>query len=227
MFEKLFSYRQIASLERKRNLFAATTNDRSRRSQVPIAIIDDEPFAAQQTLTNHGYDVRPIGDIKSLSEIDPYNIILCDLRGVGKNFDKKHQGAYLIDEIKRNHPEKFVVAYTGGALNDEMGQMANRAADSFIKKDAEIEEWRNKLDDLIDRICDPVIVWRRQRDALVKQNVSTLDIIKLEDAFVKAVEIRKPAIFQQKARSIEIGGDARAIAQSLIGSGIMLLLTGS
>lgn len=227
MFEKLFSYRQIASLEPKRNFFAATTNDKQRRSKVSIAIIDDEPFTAQQNLTNHGYDVHPIGDIKKLDEIDAYNIILCDLAGVGLNFNEQYQGAYLIDEIKRNHPEKFVVAYTGGAPNDEITQRANKAADTFIRKDANMEEWRDKLDDLIERLCDPVIVWRRQRDALVKQNVATLDILRLEDAFVKSVEIGEPAVFQKKAKSLDLSGDARAIAQSLIGSGILLLLTGT
>ena len=226
MFERLMSYRQISSLEQKRNLAAATENDRTRRKRVPIAIIDDEPFTAQQTLTNHGYDVHPIGDIKSLSEIDNFNIILCDLRGVGQYFDKKNQGAYLIDEIKRNHPEKFVIAYTGGAQSDEMSQRANRASDTFIRKDADVEEWRNKLDDLIDRLCDPVIVWRRQRDALVKNNVATLDILKLEDSFVRTVEIGRPSHFAERIQRLSLGADARAIAQSLVGSGILWLLTG-
>lgn len=225
MFERFLSYRQIADIESRQSLYSAISTDRSRRSKVPIAIIDDEPFTAQQTLTNHGYDVRPIGDPKSLSEIENFNIILCDLRGVGQNFDKKNQGAYLIGEIKRNHPEKFVVAYTAGAENDEMSLRANRDADIFIRKDADIEEWRDKLDDLIDRLCNPVIVWRRQRDALVRNNVATLDILRLEDAFVQSVEIGRPQNFANRAARLNLGPDARAIAQSLIGSGILWLIT--
>ena len=54
MFERFLSYRQIGDLEGYQSLQAATLNDRERRAKVPIAIIDDEPFSAQQTLTNHG-----------------------------------------------------------------------------------------------------------------------------------------------------------------------------
>ena len=106
-----------------------------------------------------------------------------------------------------------------------MSLRANRDADIFIRKDADIEEWRDKLDDLIDRLCNPVIVWRRQRDALVRNNVATLDILRLEDAFVQSVEIGRPQSFANRAARLNLGPDARAIAQSLIGSGILWLIT--
>jgi len=219
-----WSVKQIGDLADRQSLNATLINDRERRARVPIAIVDDEPFAAQQTLTNHGYDVRPIGDLKSLREIDDFNIILCDLRGVGQNFDQKNQGAYLIDEIKRNHPEKFVIAYTAGAQDDLMARKANEASDVFLRKDADIEEWRNKLDDFIDRLCNPVIVWRRQRDALVRNNVATIDILRLEDAFVRTVEKADLGIFERMANGYDIKPDARAVAQSLVASGIFSLI---
>lgn len=219
-----WAVKQIGDLTERQHLATSMYNDRERRKRVPIAVIDDEPFAAQQTLTNHGYDIRPIGDLKNLKEIDEYNIILCDLRGVGGHFDNKNQGAYLIDEIKRNHPEKFVIAYTGGAQDDAMARRANNSADVFLRKDADIEEWRDKLDDFIDRLCNPIIVWRRQRDALVKNNVSTVDILKLEDAFVRSVEKSDPTIFRRMASGYDIKADARAVAQSLVASGIFALI---
>lgn len=218
--------KQIGDLTDQQSVRSALLNDRERRGKVPIAVIDDEPFAAQQTLTNHGYDIRQIGDIKNLSEIDDFNVILCDLRGVGRNFDNKNQGAYLIDEIKRNHPEKFVIAYTGGAQDDDMARRANRSADVFLRKDADIEEWRDKLDEFIDRLCNPIIVWRRQRDALVRNNVSTMDILKLEDAFVRTIERKDVSIFAGVSKGYEIKQDARAIAQSLVASGIFELIIG-
>ncbi|WP_156424990.1 response regulator [Novosphingobium fuchskuhlense] len=225
MFEKLFSYRQIRELERSQT-FASLKSDRDRRGLVPIAVIDDEAFAAQQTLTNNGYNIKALGDIKTLDEVEPYNIILCDLQGVGRHLDGKNQGAFLINEIKRNSPEKFVIAYTGGALSDDITARANETADSFLRKDADVQEWRDKLDDYIERVSNPIIVWRRQRDALVRKNVATLDILKLEDAFVKSVQKRDPEIFGRISGSYDIKDDARAIAQSLIASGIFKLLVG-
>ncbi|MDP3677295.1 MAG: hypothetical protein Q8R44_19720 [Novosphingobium sp.] len=114
MFERWHTYEQIDSLQRSQRISIALGSDRERRMKVPIAVIDDEPFAAQQTLTNNGYDIRTLGDIKTLDEVQSFNVILCDLQGVGRHLDSKNQGAFLIDEIKRNHPEKFVIAYTGG-----------------------------------------------------------------------------------------------------------------
>lgn len=225
MFEKLFSYRQISDLDRSQT-FSSLRSDRDRRSLVPIAVIDDELFAAQQTLKNNGYDINVLGDIKNLDEVENYNIILCDLQGVGRHLDGKNQGAFLINEIKRNSPEKFVIAYTGGALSDEITTKANESADAFLRKDADVQEWRDKLDDYIERVSNPIIVWRRQRDALVRKNVSTLDILKLEDAFVKAIQKRDPYIFSKLSGSFDIKDDARAIAQSLIASGIFKLLVG-
>jgi hypothetical protein len=189
-------------------------------------VIDDEPFTPQNTLKNNGYDIHVLGDIKTLIEIQNYNIILCDLQGVGKHLNERSQGAYLIDEIKRNHPEKFVIAYTGGAVDDAVTIKANESADYFLRKDADIEEWRDKLDGIIEFLSNPVEVWRRQRFALVDNNVSTIDIMKLEDAFVRSIDNRNQSQFVQISRKSSVGKDARAIAQSLIASGIFKILVG-
>lgn len=224
MFERLLSYCQIGDLERQERL-GSLRSDREKRGLIPIAVIDDEPFAAQQTLSNNGYDVRLLGDIKNLDEVTPFNIILCDLQGVGRHLDATNQGAYLIDEIKRNSPEKFVIAYTGGSGDPTIVSKANQAADTFIRKDAPVEEWRDKLDDYIDRLTNPTIVWRRQRDALVRKNIPTLDILKMEDSFVKSILSNNPSIYRSFVGSNDVKGDARAIAQSLIASGIFSLMT--
>jgi DNA-binding NarL/FixJ family response regulator len=56
------------------------------------------------------------------------------------------QGAYLIEEIKRNYPEKAVIAFTGGATNSNISKRAAAAADDYLRKDASIEDWRELLD---------------------------------------------------------------------------------
>src|SRR3546814_11988315 len=103
----------------------------------------------------------------------PYNIILCDLQGVGRHLDERNQGAYLIDEIKRNHPEKFVIAYTGGTSDSGIALKAAAVADFFLRKDADIQEWRDKHDRIIGFLSNPVAVWKSQRDAIVETDVHT------------------------------------------------------
>lgn len=224
MLEKFRRYQQIAELEGAQRAAKVLENDISRRQRVPIAVIDDQPFPPQNILQNNGYDIRVLGDIKSLTEIENFSIILCDLNGVGKYLDSKYQGAHIIEEIKRNHPEKFVGAYTGGGVDNEVIEKANEAADFFIKKDEDVGEWRSKLDNILRLITNPVFVWKRQRFALVDADVETLDILKLEDAFVRSILNENEHHFISVVQDLGIGSDARAIAQSLIASGIFAIM---
>jgi hypothetical protein len=225
MFEKLFSYHEIGELEGYQRNASARQTDLDRRSQVPIAVIDDEPFRHETKLRNNGYNINFLGDIVKISDISDYNIILCDLRGVGIHLNEAQQGGYLIDEIKRNHPEKFVIAYTGGA-KPEIIDLARESADVFLKKDAELGEWRDNLDRMIRFLTNPVSVWKRQRVALVDGDVPTLDILKLEDAYVRSVTQKTDSPYRNVVNNLPAKADMRGIAQSLIASGIFRLVIG-
>jgi DNA-binding NarL/FixJ family response regulator len=225
MFGKMLDYRQIGDVAANVKSLNARRSVIEKRPTVPIAVIDDEDFPAENNLKNNGYNISILGDIKDISKILEYNIILCDLQGVGRHLNKKTQGAYIIDEIKRNHPEKFVVAYTGGSSDEQILRIAQNAADSFLKKDAPIEEWRDRLDAMINFLTNPVEVWSRQRYALIYADVPTLDILKLEDAFVRSLEQKDKSIYERMAAGAS-SSDLRAIAQSLAASGIFKILVG-
>jgi DNA-binding NarL/FixJ family response regulator len=215
MLGKFIQYRQIGDVENEYRSKRQFLNDADRRKLVPIAVIDDEQFVAEQTLKNNGYQIDVLGDIRELKGIAKYNIILC-----------KKQGAYIIDEIKRNHPEKYVIAYTGGAQDDQITIAAQQVADSFLKKDADVEDWRDKLDEIISLLTNPMFVWRRQRFALVDADVPTLEILKLEDAFVRSLEQKSERPYIELLNKENLGNDLRAVAQSLIASGIFKALVG-
>ena len=157
-----------------------------KRGEISIAVIDDQPFEAARNLTSYGYSIREVGDLKSVSEISGFQIVLCDLMDVGGHFDKAAQGASIIKEIRKNYPAIYVLAYSGSASSDPIVRRAALYADGFIKKDAELEEWSETLDDYILNVTDVREVWQRLRAALVDQRVDTKDLLKLEDAFVRA-----------------------------------------
>ena len=165
-----------------------------------------------------------------MQAVEPCHIILCDLQGVGHALDPQKQGAFFIDEIKRNYPEKFVVAYTGGGLNQAITRDAMQSSDVFLRKDSMIEDWRDKLDTLIVKLLDPFQVWERQRIALVHKGVDTLVILKLEDSFVRSIIAKEPvenSRFANNLKDTKINGDVRAVLQSLVASGLYSLLTGT
>jgi len=222
----LMFYKDIEALEEWTRKEARRKSEQEKRTAIRIAIIDDQPFSGQQNLRNAGYNVTEIGDIKNVAEIIQYPIVLCDLQDVGAHFQSKYQGGFLIDEIKKNFPDKFVIAYTGGSPDQSVVNYARRNADAFIRKDVDINEWRDTLDEIIDTLSDPLEVWRRQRDALVDVDVSTKEILRLEDAFVRSVLNRSKYNYADFVSRVTTNKDVRSIGQSLVASGIFEFIVG-
>ena len=202
-------------------------SDNARRSAVKIAVIDDQPFLPQTNLQSFGYSVSPLGDLKSISEVQDYHIVLCDVMGVGRHFDANAQGATLISEIKKTYPEKIVIAYTGGAMNDAAVRSARERADILIRKDADAEEWITKLDQISQEAVDPHVMWRKIRTRFVELDVDTKDILILEDAYVRSVlKGGSLAELGLVASSLKVSSDVRAIIQGLASSAIYAALAG-
>ena len=69
------------------------------RIKVPILVIDDNDFEYLDHLKNHRFDITYFSDIQSIESANEYEIILCDINGVGKIFDSKYEGAHVISEL--------------------------------------------------------------------------------------------------------------------------------
>lgn len=204
-------------------------NQHARRAAVKIAAVDDAPFAPQTNLQSYGYQITPIGDVKQLSELENYNIVLCDLMGVGLHFDAKKQGASIIAEIKNNYPQKIVIAYTGASMSAPVARSAAESADRILKKDIDIEEWTSVLDAYVDEAIDPFIIWNKTRLRLVELNTDTKAILSLEDAYVRSI-LAKDASFpavRNYLSSSSVGSDVRGIMQGLIASLIFKAIFGT
>lgn len=202
---------------------------REKRKLIRIAVVDDNIFAPHRNLENMEYSIDFLGDVTAIQKLIPYQIVLCDLQGVGTALDAKKQGAFLIREIKKNFPEKYVVAYTGGGLNQTITREAASDADTLLKKDVDIDQWSETLDELILKLLNPYNVWQRQRRALVDRDVDTLTMLKLESAFVSSLDKTQPArkatSFETYLSSGDFKGDIRAIMQGLIASGLYALIS--
>jgi hypothetical protein len=229
MLERFKSYRLANELKASQYDKSSAKSVRDRRALVSIGVIDDSPFEPKQNLKNVGYRVVLLGDVSKIDIVSPHHIILCDLRGVGRSLGARTQGAFVIREIRANYPEKYVIAYTGGAASDIISREALQVSDFLLKKDTDIDTWVDKLDSIILRLLNPYEVWQRQRKALVDRGVDTLTILKLEDAFVRSIVSRSEPEASPLARilsSDQIAGDVRALVRSLIASGLFRLLVG-
>ena len=174
MLFKKSEYETIHSIRAIAQQSSLLRNAQEKRRAVKIAVIDDNKFAALQNLRNMGFDIDELGDVKKIDEVAEYSIVLCDLMGVGMHFDAAQQGATIISEIRLNYPSKFVVAYTGAALRSAPVTAAKASADQIFKKDSHNSEWKEMLDNYVDKVVDPYQVWIRFRKYLVDQEVDTL-----------------------------------------------------
>jgi CheY-like chemotaxis protein len=224
-----YMYKTVNDIPSYRIKKVETPIQAEKRRQLKIGVVDDQHFDAGRNLKNLGFEIDEIGDIKSISEISEYPIVLCDLMDVGVNFDRSAQGAGVIKEIRKNYPQIFVIAYSGSASKDLLVQKASHLSDGFIKKDADMGEWCDVLDSFILKATDPREVWHRLRIALVKEGIDTKDLLRLEDAYVRSYRKGDDSLHSMKrvAQRTELGGSAKRIVESLVTSAIFKIMIGN
>lgn len=156
------------------------------RKHVNMLVIDDNDFMPESFLKANGYQIHHKTDIDTIKDVEPYDIILCDIAGVGKKLGYSKEGAFIIREIHANYPNKRIIAYTSYTYDPDYNHFFS-IADFVAPKDFGIDDWINALDDQVKKSIDPVNQWIKIRDYLLENDVSTLTIAKIEDKFVAAV----------------------------------------
>lgn len=196
------------------------------RKQIPIMVIDDEPFSYLEHIKTHRFDIEYFEDIQTIESAEAYEIILCDIQGVGKKFNSKYEGAHVIAELRKKYPFKTIVAYTGYKHDPSFNRFF-ALADFSVNKDIDGDEWIDKLDHAIAIATDPKNRWIKVRSFLLEHDVPLYDIMMLENEYVKLL-INGKSIkdFPSTKLSNEISGDIRAVLQSFTASIIFKLIFG-
>ena len=191
------------------------------RDRFKIAIIDDEDFVFLEELRKRGFDIRKYDDALDLQMFDSYPIIICDIKGVGKDFKSPMGGAFLIRELKKKYPLKAYAAYTGSTYDISINNYLEGV--SIIKKDIEIDDWCIEIDNLIRNISDPKEVWLKIRDILLKEEVDLISLANLEDEYVDIILNKNGDFhnFPSAKKENTLNPDVRAVVQSLV-AGIIL-----
>jgi hypothetical protein len=155
------------------------------RSQTRICVIDDEAFVPKNMLVQHDYQIKELGDINDINAVHTYQIILCDIKGVGRSFGSAFEGGHIIEEIHLYFPNKVIIAYTGERLDPTYNRFF-QMADQSVKKDASADDWRNIIDGTIELVHSPIEQWKKTRRRLIDLDISSKDLIKVEDLYVSS-----------------------------------------
>lgn len=157
------------------------------KKNTEIMVIDDDEFVYLDSLKRSEYCIEYRPDIQSLKDVAEYDIILCDIRGVGKFLNSPFEGAYLVKQIKEKYPNKIVISYTANNYDPKFQEYL-AFADATIPKGTALEDWDSMLTKMLKELADPVKQWEKARKALLAAGVSTVMVAKYESEYVKAVK---------------------------------------
>ena len=77
-----------------------------------VLIIDDDPFPKLENLRNNQFDIMQISDIEDFNAVVSYQIIICDIRGVGHKFSQDMEGAYIAKTLRKQYPFMQIAVYS-------------------------------------------------------------------------------------------------------------------
>ncbi len=188
------------------------------RSKFNIVVVDDQNFTPLESLRLLNFNIVHIRDVPSIDTLLKYQIILCDLIGVGTALNPTLQGAQIIIELKKSYPEKIVIAYTGGGRPD-LVERSIPVSDDYLKKDASVEQWCDVLDKAIEHLANPAKVWQTMRHRLLDAGVTPYQLAALEDIFVRNTLSGKQVsidVLSKEMESLKIPSTAKAIMEHIV-----------
>lgn len=171
----------IASVEEQR----IDSKIKIPREQIKVCVIDDEGFD-MNTLYDLGYkNIRKKIQFENMDEYQEFDIILCDVEGIGVTVDAEKQGLAVAEQIKNVYPEKVVLLYSGKNI-ETFGEMPD-ILDGYLRKQTSMSELAKTLDAFYAQSINPINVWEKTRNEMIKNKISTKTIAFLEDRFCKAL----------------------------------------
>lgn len=176
----LFKRYSISDLEALRKAHSIN------RKNFQIAVIEDKVFPCLDELRNHQYNITVFPDIARLSVLADFDIVISDIKGVGKHFGSSLEGAHMIEEIHKRFPNKYLIAYSGSTYNPTYNRYF-KLCDDTKKKSVDVHEWVTTIDRALELINDPVFQWEKTRQILISQRFSLEQISSIEKAYAKSI----------------------------------------
>lgn len=179
MFEKQISELKDLSI-------VNTQNIKRLRERTKILIIDDQPFGYLESLRKNSFNLFQREDIESISDCADYEIVICDIRGIGKKLESEYEGAYLASQIKKSYPDHYVMIYSANDYNADYQKFFD-TVDDYVSKGEDTSFWSELFDNAIEQRLNPVKLWEKTSIRLIKAGISTKTLLKIESAYVKSI----------------------------------------
>ena len=155
------------------------------KKQIEIAVIDDQEFSQAKLLSNNDFKIEELGDIPNIKTVQAYPIVICDIHGVGTKLDSSGLGgAFLISEIRKNYPDKYIIAYSTHS-NTLSVQKHIKYADHVMPVPSSTEQWTEALEQALKNVANPIARWKKFRNFLLENDVELIEILQLEQSYIR------------------------------------------
>lgn len=177
-----------------------------------ILIIDDEKLEIEETLRRIGYNVFWKKDIDILTEVEDYQIIICDYKGVGLKFKSEFEGIYLLHLIKEKYPEKIVYLLSAASVNGKVNNYIKYFNELIYKGDEDkLIEYINQDSQ---KFFNPRDMWLHYKTILKGKNISEKEIFQLENLYVQSFidkkdRLTKNPLFKKIEANLNIDFDIK------------------
>lgn len=196
-----------------------------KRNAVDILCIDDQGLQYEEIIRHHGFNIRVLKDVEDIRSVADYPVVICDIKGIGKAFNSPFEGGHIIQEIKKHYPSKVVIAFSGHQFDAKYNKYF-KMSDYVLSKDIDSDQWVDILDETIKKITSPSEQWKRIRQYLVDNNVSTKVIFQLEQEYISAVLDKDASKFAKPKTLNLLSQDVRGVVQGFIASMVFKLVIG-
>lgn len=144
------------------------------RERVKILIVDDDEIGIVDYLKTRNFDVYYKNDLNYIIEAMPFDIIIMDIKGVGKSLGSSMEGFALACEIKKKYPHKQVHCFSSTVKSEIAADL--KKIDGFISKDYDVDKWAEQLDGIIAKYVNIDYQWSVLEQQLIKISINKTDI---------------------------------------------------
>ena len=184
-------------------------NDRTNlyelRSLYIIASFDDEEILHKKRLKDSGFNIRYYSNISELETGFHPQIFICDILGVDP--DSEFDGVLSMAELRKRYPVSAIIGYSSLAQTDFRFQEAKKYCDQVIRKSDLTDNLVNALDDHINLVNDPKLLWVKIRNYLYSKGYETREIALFEHYYVLSLTKSDPEFLKKKVGRCFQGDD--------------------
>lgn len=174
----------------------AKMSEKQKIEKTKILIIDDDELKLEKTLRRIGYNVTWKEDIDVLSDVEDYNIIICDYKGVGLKFDSEFEGMNLSRLIKEKYPDKIIYLLSAADFNPRVNKYI-KFIDELVYKGEE-DKIIDYIKDDCNKLFDPKERWIQYKKYLKSKGIKEKEIFRLEDLYVQSFVRKKDLLTTDK-----------------------------